>query len=929
MMQKKEYSKIIIFTFLILLVLLALQITAQEPKDPFELTNEEQAYYYGKNLDFFIEKNNPSQQEDFIKKYSEEFKKGVKDSLENEEKKQKIAKLFTEKKDEKAVLSDETKNTIWKALNNEQKSEMLKEIIAQKLSKITNYELLKKRLNNLKFTGKEKWKDNKIGIEINGKFQSWLDADDVHYSLTNIEFNEDKLNLKYDTGNGKKSIILHQGTINKYGEIVDKDGRIVGKPIFDVTSIKFNGNKKEFEMSYKNQKEEIKTLKMNENELYSLLEKISGKESVDELKIKLNDPSFKKIIENLKIDSSLSTNTNNKLNVLYGGNYQNEGIIEIDYDNLGRLQTKISNGGNIVSTNTEGKVIQFYKQFYSKDGIADFNHYYNSGNKDESAEFKFDLNGDVLAAKNGVIDITNIGKIYTSRKDFIGTDIINDNTFYAKILTGQNPLDSFLSLEEINDLQKKIETGKIKSLDLEIAKIIEQKIEKEGAKTTINKAFNNLLGSMQNNIQSKSENILNKFFPQTSNDNKNAPQTTIKTFIEEQTSKIPSMLMKNPEYLPAINNLLSTGNKKIEDSEPNPIPKTSDEYKNKIVIDVEGKSVYTYGNEYITFNSRTDLSKFSASSTRTDSDPKESTINLMSNNHLIAQFDGKNTNVYRIIPNYDYKEINAIINTKNPYTARLSSPNDFYGTKWELSSPSTTITKRNGDTLVLGVPDLGYYYAMDMKQNGEKITITNYAALKEKDPNLQRALDIGAQRGATEGAAEGRRRVSGLQNFITLGIAGRIAERIGTEKGTQIGIDTAYQKFLQSQNPKQISESLGNSIIQGYDNKMQSIYTAWDGKDKYNSFAEQTIKDYDSILPVSAKDGLTSTLKRDEYEKISKFISSNPSPYIEISSTEINIGTKKLPLSEEVGRTFFNEFSKQINGRRCIDYKTGREIPCR
>lgn len=1041
---------------MILLVVTLLIVTISAAEEEFKTDDpvKQEAYNYGKDIEELL-KANPSKQEELISDYPEAFQEGLRQSLKDPETKAKLADAWTQKTESgKLKISDKAKNAIWEALTPPERSNQLKEILARKFAKKFDLdpEVVKKRLNSMKLTGDEVWEGNKLGIKDQNKITAWIDVDDTHHTITDIEFTESDVQLKFDTGIAKKKIILKKGTINKFGEIVDPNGIIIGDPLQSgIKSIGFDGSTGKFNVKFENAGGEEATLSIGKEEIFKLIETAKPdnadklKKTIEDIYSGKGDAGQKAVLDNLKFDTKLSANRNNKLNVLYGGDYKNEGVVEIDYDNIGRLNAKLSNGGNIVSTDAAGDARQLYKQFYSKNGIVDSK--FNAGTSSEAAEFKFDYNGDITAAKNGIIDIANIGEIHTSRRDFVGTDIINRDTIIAEIKTqlktggdlSESLKQRFGSLEEIKNLQNLIETGEIKDLPPAIAEVINNRLNSEGTSTALGKELNNLFGKVTRSLENNVDSLVNSIYSPDPFDpayERNIAAESVRELLSSQTKGLVSDITGNQEYLnalasgdkegikkllfetlnkrlgsdefrphvqalaefmgkddiqitregigskvdkffdsedsklsfrdkvkaglpsafrddkivDAIESLYASAATKLESEKDNFFESITDSYESGIVVDAEGGIVHAYGDKYIAFDSRSDLKGFTATSTRDGEDHPHSLITLKSNGNVIAQFDGDKSNYFRVVPNADYNSIDIIANTRASLEStnnvgRLTAPNQFNGNKWQITYPNVVTTRKNGNIVALGVPELGYYHAIDMKlistdpetgaplKEGSKILITNYGATGYNDPNLGRAQQLGVQKGVQEGL----RRAGEYAWIDWFGII----ENYARDKGASEGYRIATQQFLQGQDPKKAAEGIAANIIGGYTSKMDSIYASWGkadtefgrakGKVEYEHFVDTTLSQYGSLLPQTAKDGLASSVQRSGYQNIANFVGSAPySATIEVTPTAIRKSTGEIltvgnDVSPEVMRTFFREFSKQVKPTT-IDYSTGKPI---
>ena len=862
--------------------------------------------------------------------------------------------------------------------------------------------------------------------------------------ITSIEFNEENLQFRFDTGKGLKKVILTQGTINKYGEIIGPKGNLIGDPIHEgIQKINYDG--KNFKVTFKNPfGDDTSTLDLSKEEFIKL-----ARESKNENMIKLVEtldgdkgPIVQDLLNNLKFDADLSFNRNDKLNVLYGGDYQNEGIIEIDYDELGRLKTSLSNGGNIVSTDSNRDVTRLYKQHFSKNGLSD--QRFVTGNDadgflkkqgwdDEKGIFLFDSNGEINAAQNGIIKIRELGEIRTSRSGLIGVDIVEDSLI-AKIRRGGDFKQSLGSIEGLKDLEKKVLSGKINSeikLQREIAEAIQDKLKTKEFGTELEKNLNNFLVSVKTNLEKSQDALINDFSSTLETDS-SYDQEHIKEYLENTLrslttksfnaaledpelktliignkqerrniiNKIVKGVIKDPEFKPYINSIadfleknpkeitsqidgyidefLSESNSdninaeanfrdeiktKIKESfgieDPDILDqidslyhaaetrvreekeiflsRLSTNYENKIVINSNTREVDVIGNKFIAFDAKTDLTRFTATSTRTNKDPKGEVIQLYSNGNFIARFDGKDSTIYRHINSQaDLNNINIIENTLETggRIASLQTTGKNYGPKWSITYPESLRRTKTGPITVVGVPTLGFYHAVDMELispdlsekfgldiavEGSKIIINNYAAYGTGDPNYQRALKIGAALGEQE-----------ARNIPILGRldASRFGLGIFKRYGGREGIRTAHSEFLAGQDPQRTANQLASEIRGGFKDQLLGaknkqgiriggLYRAFGSQSNYETFARNTLDKYESIFPQSALDSLYTSINKNEFEKIPKFFEANPHAIYEITPTSIktNQGAVLNNVDERVMRAFFRDFANEVKPR--------------
>lgn len=969
-MKKSEY---IIVIFLSILIILFTNVIAQGTEiynlgltEISKLTPEERAKWYGYNLDKFIENIDLTNQEQSISDYLNEFQEGLKKSLENNPSKlKKISELWTEKYFEgtykdKYKLGDYAKNAIWGALNSKQKQSHLKELMKQGIKKRNievNDEIFEKKVKSLELNDdKLVWRENKLGIEEQGKLKGWIDFDNIPQWTTSIKYENGKFEMNFDTLFSTKKVLFSQGTIGSEGEIKGPNGKTIGQPAFSgIKNINYNNGKleityedlvnKEKKLSFTKQ-ELSDSIKQKKQELSEELDKLKSQPTTsDKEKAKATEkeiaqlekirglfeilddpvlgPKINEVVNGLAFDLSLS-GTTNELNVLYGKG-ENE-VIELTYDNNGKLKVALSNKATLVSTDGSNNVKNTYIQF----------------NLEDDAQFLFKHNGDIEAAKNGAIRIKGVGDVFTSKRDFVGVEVREDG-FLGALLRGDIET-AVNALLENSALTKNAEKGILPvKLEDELIKLINKKIKSESFNSEFRKSLNEILSSLVSSLE-QTGNTLTDYFLSLPNEPENPVRESIKRVLSEQTKNAIQAILGDPNKV----KVLATGTKQekrnmigevlkpllndpevrryfrpltegiaAQDAEFKPEqlgdfvekvlkesnPKTefreiikeklagyiddekirssilavlsqyetkideesrafqdrlSKDYENKIIIDAQTGQVTAIGNEYIAFDARSPLTRFSAKSTRTSKDQKDSVIVLYNNGNYIAQFDGDKTYTNRVVGN-DYYSIQSIINerikdsdpTRELKLEKASGP---YNTGYRLYYPGLLQIRGGGVTAGgLGENFLILHETANIPSEGDLARNPNAEIIfYDYSDNLPPT---------TKGF---------LRKFLRYLFNKR--ELVGGEvrKNIPYGFP-AYQ--------------IAEKIEQGYREEVEKAYQGNGGKDQFERSARSLLETYEALeregLPVSIDqvrlDKLKSGLNSEGIVRVTQFLRQFPS----------------------------------------------------
>lgn len=568
------------------------------------------AFEYGKDIDKFLDKDADGLRSYIGRKYFEEFYKGIK---ENPKSLEKLRTSWFDMRDGKALLDDEFKQKLWDRLIKEDKG------FAKELAKKA-FERLKSKYpelygNNHKGISEfniEKeglvWKGNKLGIPgKDGEVTGWIDFDNLQRWITKIDYKEDgKFYLSFDTGNGLKKVSFDKGSIGSMGELIGPDGKTIGTRMNEgLQSIIFNADRESFTVKYHFEGEE-KSIEVGKSDIdpeifqnlrdqmqagnadnpeaqkyRELLEGIMS--DLNGLGTKPDPEEIKRELNGLGIDLSAGNGphklpTDNMINVLHGGNYDNEEIINIDYDEKGNPKIAAALGGTIVTTDYLGKVKAQYRQFYSKDGIVgkgqDSNLDYlkkNNGEIDEFAEFSFSKDGEIKAAKNARVQLfqqdKSFGTIFTSRSEMEGIEVVR-NSFVDAISRGDvsKIVNSIINEPGFSEKIDKALAGEDVDMKIELMRILHENLQDPNLKTELRNKMNFALEATIQNLEQSEANMLlfyatmGREVDGLSEYNQQAVDNAISS-VTDETREAVREILRDPSVLKVLADYKDTGNK--------------------------------------------------------------------------------------------------------------------------------------------------------------------------------------------------------------------------------------------------------------------------------------------------------------------------------------------------------------------------------
>jgi len=258
----------------------------------------------------------------------------------------------------------------------------------------------------------------------------------------------------------------------------------------------------------------------------------------------LSNGKAKDVLENLDdygIDFLAGTEgdlkTQNMISVLYGGSYDNEGVVEINYDEKGRPVIKTTGGADLVSIDSRGMIERYYKQWYSKDSLtnsdadsSEFVKKYNRGKgkdsqiSDEAAVFSFGSNGEIESAQNAQVSVPGFATAYTARNEMTGVHIVR-NTFADAIIRGDNKriVEAVLAkgsgiLEEFGISSFSIKDGlrvaretNIRDVEQKLMKILQDELNNPDLAIEVKAQINEAINTISYHLESKTSNVIDSF----------------------------------------------------------------------------------------------------------------------------------------------------------------------------------------------------------------------------------------------------------------------------------------------------------------------------------------------------------------------------------------------------------------------------------
>jgi len=535
MFMKKESRFVISLGCIMLLVLVVLNVgfvfsATAVPGDlngDGKVDAEDEAYKYGMDLNEFLKKS-PNFQKRILEKHLDSFMKGLSKDGKGTDK---ILELWFKKDDEdKSLLGDEMKNKLWqsfvKSENTDSNEYLMK--IANKLfdekykdmkwkdpSKVGIKEVVLENPENLI------WKGNKIGLtDDEGNLKLWIDLENIPRWMTKIKFDGEKFDLEFNTGYGTKKVKINGGSIGLSGELIGPNGKVIGVHMGEgIKSIIYNNEKKQFEIKYDfDGKEE--TLTLSEKDLPKEIRKNlmgfvnAGGVVGDEIRKALGNLDGMGV--NFR-DNEGGVAAQNVLNVLYGGNKDKAEVIEVEYDDKGNPEIRVSDGGTIVTINSQGQVERTYTH-WATEGDEDYT-------KDEKGIFRFSSSGEIKAAQNAILDVVGFGQTHFSRDELIGVDIIR-NSLVDAVLRGDEKaileavfkkgagiveeLGLSLSLQELQQEGYKLSLDgtNLQKVQIQLMDILTRELKDENLKIEYKTKIQDALNILTSNLEQSGSNLI-------------------------------------------------------------------------------------------------------------------------------------------------------------------------------------------------------------------------------------------------------------------------------------------------------------------------------------------------------------------------------------------------------------------------------------
>jgi len=549
------------------------------------------SFEYGKNLEKFSELI-PIKQAAILADDFDAFMEGLKESLDEskvgrdqvEKNYKKISELWLKKDGNKYLLSDDARNKIWGNLEPQRANEFLKRIanglFDERYKEMNWADKSKVGIKEINIDDSDhnlKWSGNKLGIaDKNGKIKAWVDLENLPRWANKIEYKDGKFTYGFFTGFSNKDVSFNAGTIGSGGEVIGPDGKLIGVHMKEnIQEIKFENGA--FTVKYlgknKNGEDETKTIVFNDANMpgaFAMLKKmlLDPKQNEDAQKLinLINKPIGQQVVNDLsgaKLDLFQKLDVEYKLNVMFGKGFGKKEIIDLNFQNNGKLIASVSDGGTLVTMDSDNNVLVGYNQFYSSGGLV--NRAYNSGGEDEKAEFIFNKDGTVEAAKNGAIKVSQLGTAYTSRTDYTQIDIFR-NPYIDLILRGDKTgaINSILSmgnsyLDEAS-IQKTIDNLVNGELKFDKVQLRQQAIDtiKNGLldrslSVDLKRVLNKALNSVTTNLELSGNNLVDSILAgpgdRKISDGENPAVDDVKFKLQTVAGAAISEVLNNPENI--------------------------------------------------------------------------------------------------------------------------------------------------------------------------------------------------------------------------------------------------------------------------------------------------------------------------------------------------------------------------------------------
>ncbi|MBT4165499.1 hypothetical protein HOE04_00485 [archaeon] len=406
---------------------------------------------------------------------------------------------------------------------------------------------------NIKFVG------NKLArVDEEGNPISWIDFDNMPRWTDSVSYYEgerevtiggkkeivnDAFFIRIDTGSALKTLIAEKGSFGNIAEAIAPDGRTIGLDLGrDIQSITLEAGVspadakvsiKWKDLDGKLHEEKLGKAQIGE-ESFAFLEGLSGnaKDVIQEMMSDL-DGIGPKMGEDL--NEALGTNTGNRISFSYGGDYDSEETIIMDFDEQGDMIIKGSEGATIISTDSAGNVNAEFNPL--KEG--------QTGHSEGPGQFIFDKYGDVKKYSNAEISIyeanQHTASLRTKGNELEDVTIIR-NTFVDAVMRG----DYNRLVREVGyDVEDLIDESMSNYLPSEIKARIAEKIKKylddPNLGPEMKKALIKSYDSVLSTLQEQSSSIANDFLTRYSNTNQEVIEDLKRHFVNQMTDKAQSI----------------------------------------------------------------------------------------------------------------------------------------------------------------------------------------------------------------------------------------------------------------------------------------------------------------------------------------------------------------------------------------------------